>query len=347
MRSRSLVVDRLLSFACLSAILVSLSACSQEAPVETEEEPGTALSALADTAVSPSANMPSTDLGTTDLAPVIEEPIETKISRVIEQAKQTKSEYSAFRERMFDEAFAQIKTVLCSSYRLQLLKGRPREFYKGDPDLYMGRIDDVLKRQGNQPFIQLTRQRQKQPVYGNQSIEEVFVSIPKSEAYSKRELALVSLTYTTNKIPIYDGLTTDWQEQEALYRWSWKFDPLAACEQSYKEPVPNSMIARDESSESMGALIASSLQNLRGYSAKLETVEREWTRANDLELLLLSLQQSLDFNEIDPTARNNVRSYEQELSEALADLGRAKTEGRIQAATVNRDEVREILRLFK
>lgn len=285
---------------------------------------------------------------TSDLAPIDNEPIKVKIDRVIEQAKETKKEYEVFRERMFDEAFAQIQTVLCSTYRMQLLAGKPRDFYRGEPELYIEPLQDVLARQGNQPFVDLSREKPTSSAYETVVQESVSISIPKSEAYTKRSLALATLTFKKQPVSFTssDGLTTEFEEQEVLERVVWSFDPLVKCEQSFREPVVNSPSVRKESSRRMAVLIASSLSNLREYPGKLETVEQVWARANDLQPLLDSLNDRLVFNEDDPTARRDVHNYERELTKALVDLGRTKAEGRGEPS-VDQAEVKEILRLFR
>jgi hypothetical protein len=149
-----------------------------------------------------------------------------------------------------------------------------------------------------------------------------------------------------------DGLSTEFETQETIERVAWGFDPLGKCEQSYKEPIPYSMTARRESSKNMATLIGSSLHGLRSYPAKLETVEREWTRANDLQPVLDKLKKSLEFSrtdptiQIDPAAQRNVINYERDLTAAIAELSRARSETRMEP-TVDPKEVQEILRIFK
>lgn len=338
---------RLLSIALLASCL--LSACRGE-ETDSPHETRTTLPAAATTAEPIGTDLgsepPGTDL-TTDLT-ADSEPMGIKIDRVMEQARETKEQYAVFRERMFDEGFAQIETILCSTYRLQLLSGKDKEFYKREPDLYIEPLRDVLQKQGNDPFIRLDRKRPSQPLDGSVIPEEVILSIPKSEAYTLRSLSMANLTFRNRTVSYAssDGLTTEYEEQEFIERVAWSFDPLARCDQSYKEPVPYSSTARRESSKNMATLIASSLHSLRTYPAKLETVEREWTRANDLEPILRKLKESLAFNEIDPTAQQDVKNYERELTEAVAELSRARAEGRLES-TVDPREVQEILRIFK
>lgn len=143
-------------------------------------------------------------------------------------------------------------------------------------------------------YVRLSRERSDVLIDQSSIPEEVLISIPKSEAYAMRSLSLVNLTFRKQTVAITspDGLTTDLETQESIGRVAWSFDPLGKCEQSFKEPIPYSPTARKESSKNMATLIASSLHGLRAYPAKLETVEREWTRANDLKPVLVGAAQS-------------------------------------------------------
>jgi hypothetical protein len=322
-----------------------LSACRGSEPPEAEISTTMEAATSEPLGTDMTSEPQGTDL-TTEL--VDDEPLGVNIDSVMEQARQTKEQYAAFRDRMFDEGFAQIETILCSTYRLQLLSGKDRDFYKREPELFIEPLSDVLEKQGQNPFIQLDRKRAGQPLDGGSVAEEVVLSIPTSEVYTLRSLSMANLTFRSRTVSYAssDGLTTEYEEQEFIERVAWSFDPLARCDQSYKEPVPNSPTARRESSKNMATLIASSLHGLRAYPAKLETVEREWSRANDLEPILLKLKESLAFNEIDPTAQQNVNNYERELTEAVAELSRALAEGRMES-TVDPKEVQEILRIFR
>src|SRR4029078_12459865 len=106
------------------------------------------------------------------------------------------------------------------------------------------------------------------------------------------------------------------------------------------------LAARRESRENMGVLIASSLQRIRGYSAKLETVEREWVRANDLVPLLSTLKENLMFDQLDPTKRAAVNGYEADLRKAIDQLSQAKSEANF-GPLFDPQEVQSILALFR
>lgn len=287
---------------------------------------------------------------TTDLEPVDIEPIQKKIDRVVEQARETKNRYAAFRGRMFDEALREAETILCSTFRLQLLAGKERDFYKKYPEVYINSASNLLRMLGKSPFILLSRERGEQPELQSYFPEDVSISIPKSEAYNKRSLPIAKLTFREQIVPSAsidaDGLTTDWNTKEVVESSIWHFDPIEKCPRGYTEPVVYSPTARRESSENMATLIASSLQNLRSYPAKLETVEREWSRANDLEILLPPLRERANLSQVDPTIRKSVRNYERELTEAVAVLEREQAENRIDT-TVSPGEVNNILRLFR
>jgi hypothetical protein len=284
--------------------------------------------------------------------PIDTEPIETKLDRVIGQAKETKEQYESFREKLFDQAFEQFETILCSTYRLQLLSGKDRDFYKKDPSLYLAPLRAILRRQGSPPFLDLVET--DNPANSNttlpalRKVKDIQASIPKSDPYSKRRRSIAELTLQEPMVAEEnrDSLSSVSNGTEILESAAWHFDPLTKCEPSYLAPVANSSQARNESRENMAGLVASSLNNLRSYPQKLEVVEREWTRANDLRPILTNIKNTLGFNDIDPTVRKNVRSYEEWLTKAINDLSRAKAEGKINTA-ISPGEIRNVLAIFR
>jgi len=72
--------------------------------------------------------------------------------------------------------------------------------------------------QGRAPFIALTRERGNQPELPAYFPEEVTISIPKSEAYSKRSMLLAKLTFREQPVSSVsaDGLTTEWSTTEVV-----------------------------------------------------------------------------------------------------------------------------------
>lgn len=269
------------------------------------------------------------------------EPLDQKVERLIEQTKDTKSQYGSFRERLFAEALDQASTILCAIYRLEILNGKDEDFYKRDPEMYIESVKVLLKRLGSQPFIRMPEwpsSSGKQPSFT--------IIIPSSEPYAKKSLAIVELEYriafSVNAKSVDNLLGLEMVVDKSV----WYFDPSHSCDQSYREPVTNSTLARRESSKRMAILIATSLHSLRSYPTKLEITEREWARANDLELLLNRIKKNLEFIEADPTTRQSLRGYEEELKKANEYLNRAKSAGRLDI-NVNSREVREILDIFQ
>lgn len=83
----------------------------------------------------------------------------------------------------------------------------------------------------------------------------------------------------------------------------------------------------------------------RGSRIGSRSLARDHSRST-VSSLAGQLKESLAFNEIDPTAQQNVNNYERELTEAVAELSRARSEGRMES-TVDPKEVQEILRIFR
>src|SRR5687768_11034591 len=60
------------------------------------------------------------------------EPIDVKINRVMQQALVTKRQYGDFRDNMFEDGLSQATTILCSTYRIQLLREEATDFFEKD-----------------------------------------------------------------------------------------------------------------------------------------------------------------------------------------------------------------------
>jgi hypothetical protein len=333
------------------ALVLAAPSCPGDRAGQQEEEERTT-SRPAPPAASPPAPPPTPPA----VEPVDTEPIGAKLDRVIAHARTTREQYKAVRNELFDEAFERLQTILCSSYRIRLLGGQEKDFLKKDPDSYLSPLRLVLQKQGPSSFLEWHDHAAEPgetlpPQYLEvlRRTRDVRVKLPKSETYGAKDFPLARLTLRRQRVttPDDEGLAgSDFAgessveepaTEEALETVHWIFDPRAKCEQSYREPVPNSAAARRESGRRLAALIAVSLQSLRRYPAKLAAVELNWSQANDADATLSDLQDRLT-----PGAEPATRALILRQEEALGRLDTALDSTRPEAGATPETSPQEI-----
>jgi len=322
-------------------LLLSSFACKNETP-ELEEVPPTAEPVTTSPAPEPTSEPMDTNMSTgptSDLGPVDNEAVKAKVSESIHLAKNTYEQLSAFRETMFSDSYEQFQSILCSTYRLERLSlDAEHDFYKRDPDLYIGRLQTVLRQQS---FLQLDQKESEETAYDSstftwvpsKTVKTVQAIIPKSEPYQNQGFGVVRTVRSV--------------DTGFLSEVSYTFDPVQGCTEEFLRPIPGFGQARSMEKASLAALIVRAVHRLDGYKGKLDLIEVGCSKATLLELHLTALQKNMAIDSIDPTvARDEVRVYEGTLREAIDLLKQVRPEVWEDHA-VSGKEINAVLAIFR